>query len=324
MSIGIAIVSLAVLWNLDGRPWLDRGAALLLSSLLAMLGLTARTPEDAVGWLFLLALAALALAAIRAGDIRLDRMWSRSLVLAELQYGAALLDYRSALASLRTSRDGPRISRGRPGVGRMPVWLWRPLRSLAGAPAIVLVRVVAMVGGVVVSLAVLQDTAARLAALAGVLAVGAVDLTAPLAAVVRSPLMHRSSRVPGRLTLVAEGTIAVIATVIIGMVGFAFVYRLPGEVPASAVFFVAVAAGASSMIQARLGSPDLGAMIDRYGAERLHGSLAMRSAAPVLALFLTVSAVVSLTSHWSQGLAIFVTVSWLIVLNMTTSPKAEE
>ncbi|MFZ0013988.1 MAG: hypothetical protein WAL25_07720 [Acidimicrobiia bacterium] len=324
MSVGIAIVSLAVLWNLDGLQWLDRGTALVISVLLAMVGLTAPTPEDAVGWLLLLAVAALALAAMRSADIRLDQMWSRSLVLAELLYGAALLDYRSALASLRASRDGPRVARGKPGVGKMPVWLWRPIRSLSGAPAIVLVRLVTMVGGVVVSLAVLQDTAARLAAVAGVLAVGAVDLTAPLAAVVRSPLMHRSSRVPARLTLVTEGAIAVLATVAIGMAGFAIVYRLPGELHTPEVLAVAVAAGASSMVQARLGSPDLAAMIDRYGAERLHGSLAMRSAMPVLALFLTVSAVISLTNHWNPTLAMFVVAAWFIVLTMTTSPKAEE
>lgn len=324
MSLGIAVVSLAVLWNLDGHAWLDSGAALVISGLLVTVGITAETPEAAVGWLFLLAIGTLVLAATRAGDIRLDRMWSRSLVLAELEYGAALLDYRSALASLRSSRDGPRVPRGKPGVGRLPVWLWRPIRSLSSSPIVVLVRVLAMVGGVVVALAVLQDTAARLAAMAGVLAVGAVDLTAPVAAVVKAPLMHRSSRIPARITLVAETLVALVMTVAIGMLGYAFVYRLPGELNLVPVVAVAVAAGASSVIQARLGSPDLAAMIEQYGAERLHGILAMRSATPVLALFLTVSAVVSLTKHWAPALAIFVAFSWVFILGMTTAPKAEE
>lgn len=324
MSVGIAIVSLAVLWNLDGHAWLDRGAALLISGLLATLGITAETPEAAIGWLFLLAICSLILASTRAGDIRLDRMWSRSLILAELQYGAALLDYRSALASLRSSRDGPRVPRGKPGVGRLPVWLWRPIRSLSSSPMVVLVRIVAMVGGVVVALAVLKDPAARLAATAGVLAVGAVDLTAPLAAVVKVQLMHRSSRIPARITLVAETLVAIVMTVAIGLAGYALVHQLPGELDVAPVLAVAVAAGASSVIQARLGSPDLAAMIERYGAERLHGTLAMRSATPVLALFLTVSAVVSLTKHWTPALAIFVTIVWVFIFSMTTAPKAEE
>lgn len=90
------------------------------------------------------------------------------------------------------------------------------------------------------------------------------------------------------------------------------------------VIVIAVAAGASSVIQARLGSPDLAAMIERYGAERLHGTLAMRSAAPILALFLAVSAVVSLTKHWAPALAIVVAVAWFFILTMSTAPKVEE
>lgn len=209
-------------------------------------------------------------------------------------------------------------------MGRLPVWLWRPIRSLRSSPVVVLVRIVAMVAGVVVALAVLKDTAARLAALAGVLAVGAVDLTAPLAAVVKVPLMHRSSRIPARITLVAESLLAVVMTVGVGLLGYAFVYRLPGELNVVPVVVVAVAAGASSVIQARLGSPDLAAMIERYGAERLHGTLALRSATPVLALFLTVSAVVSLTKHWTPALAVFVAIAWVYILSRATAPKAEE
>lgn len=324
MEVGVSVVSLAVLWNVDGPWWIDRVSALVVSTLMALSVLTGGDIESLVGPLGLLALIAMVLAVLRSPDIRLDRLWSRSLVLEELQYGAALLDFRSALAALRSSRDGPRVPRRPPGPGRLPPWLWRPLRSLAGSPSLVMVRVVAMVGGVALFLVVLQDTAARLAAVAGVLALGAVDLTTPLASVVGKPLLLRSSRIPARLTLLTETLVGVLLTLAAGIIGWAIVSGVPGEPHAAAIIAVALAAGASSAVQARLGSPDLGAIISRFGPERIQGTLATRAAAPIIALLLTVSAVIALTKNWSPTLAMVVAVGWAIILSLTTKPESIE
>lgn len=322
-EVGIAVVCLAVLWNVDGPRWLDRGAAFVISALIVTAALLGETVESLLGPLGILAFLALALAVVRSPDIRFDQLWGRSRVLAELQYGAALMDYRSALASLRASRDGPRVPRGRPGTGRLPVWLWRPLRSLAGSPSLVFVRIVAMVGGVALFLSVLQDTAARLVAVAGVLAIGAVDLTTPLASVVSRPLLTRSSRIPARVTLVAETIVGITLTLGAGMAGWAIVSGIPGEVHAPAVVAVTIAAGASSVIQARLGSPDLGSIISRFGPERVQGTLATRAAAPVVALLLTVSGVIALTKSWNPVLAVLLAGGWLVILVFTTQPEPD-
>lgn len=323
-SVGILLVGLAVLWNADENRWLNRAAAFALSVLIGYAGLVGETVESLLGPLSVLAVVALIGAIARAPDIRVDRLWQRSRVLAELRHGAALLDYRSALASLRSTRDGPRVARGRPGVGRrVPVWLWRPLRSLTGSPSLVFVRVVAMIAGVAIFLAVLQDTAARLAAVAGVLAIGAVDLTTPLASVVSRPMLTRSSRIPVRVTLVAETTVGIALTLIAAIAGWAIVARIPGELPALPLIAVAVAAGGSSVIQARLGSPDLGAIISRFGPERVHGTLAMRAATPVAALLLTVSGIIALTKEWRPVLATTLLGGWVIILAVTTGAAPE-
>lgn len=323
LEIGVMAISLAVLWNVDGVRWVDRGSAIGLSALMVASALYGETVESLVGPMGLLALATLVLAAIRAADVRLDRLWERSLVLAELQYGAALLDFRSALASLRSARDGPHIPRGKSHRRHLPLWLWRPVRSLSGSPALVLVRVVAMVGGVALFLVVLKDTTARLAAIAGVLAIGAIDLTAPLASVVSKPLLVRSTRIPTRVTLVTESAIGILLTTAAGMLGWAIVSGLPGESHAPEVLAVALAAGAASTIQARLGSPDLGAIITRFGAQRVPTALATRAAAPVLALLLTVSGVISLTKKWSPALAFILVAGWVVILFMITKPESE-
>ena len=323
LELGVSVVSLSVLWNVDGIPWLDRGFALAVSALISLAALTTHPIESLLVPLGLLALVALVVAVVHAPDIRFDRLWGRSLVLAELQYGAALLDFRSALASLRSSRDGPRIPRGRPGMGRLPVWLWRPLRSLTGSPSLVMVRLVAMVAGVALFLAVLQGTTARLAAVAGVLAVGAVDLTKPLASVVDRPLLTRSSRIPARLTLLSEATIGILLTVAAGVLGWAIVSQIQGELNAPAVAAVAVAAGASSAVQARLGSPDLGMTISRFGPQRVQGVLATRAAAPIVALLLTVSGVIALTKKWSPALAAILVIGWFIILVVATRPEKD-
>jgi hypothetical protein len=323
LEVGVAVVSLAVLWNVDGRRWLDRGAALVLSGLMVLLAIYGDTVESLMGPLGLLALAALVLAAVRAPDIRLDRLWERSLVLAELQYGAALLDFRSALASLRSSRDGPHVPRGGSGRRRLPLWLWRPIRSLSGSPVLVLVRLAAMIGGVALFLVVLKDTTARLAAVGGVLAIGAVDLTTPLASIVSKPLLYRSTRIPARVTLLTEALIGIGLTLAAGMLGWVIISGLPGESHAPEVIAVALAAGAASTIQARLGSPDIGAIITRYGAQRVPTALAIRAFAPIAALLLTVSGVVSLTKNWSPALALILAGGWVFIIIMITKPESD-
>jgi hypothetical protein len=323
IEVGVAVVSLAVLWNVDGNKLLDRGGALALSALMIAEALYGASVESLVGPLGLLALVALVLAAVRAPDVRLDRLWERSLVLAELQYGAALLDFRSALASLRSSRDGPRVPRGRSGRRRLPLWLWRPIRSLTGSPALVLVRLAAMIGGVALFLVVLEDTTARLAAVAGVLAIGAVDLTAPLASIVSKPLLFRNTRIPARVTLLAESVIGILLTLMAGLLGWVIVSGLPGESHAPEVIAVALAAGAASTIQARLGSPDLGAIISRYGAQRVPTALGARAAAPILALLLTVSGVISLTKNWNPVLALVLAGAWAFILILITRPEPD-
>lgn len=323
LEIGVCVVTLALLWNVDGRRWLDRSAALGLSGLIVALALYSNTVESMMGSLGLVALAALVLAALRAPDVRLDRLWERSLVLAELQYGAALLDFRSALASLRSSRDGPRVPRGGSGRRRLPLWLWRPTRSLAGSPALVLVRLAATIGGVALFLVVLKDTTARLASVAGVLAIGAVDLTTPLASIVSKPLLFRSTRIPSRVTLLAEALIGIIATLVAGLLGWLIISGLPGESHAPEVIAVALAAGAASAIQARLGSPDIGAIVERYGPQRVPTALATRAAAPVIALLLTVSGVISLTKHWSPVLAVILAGGWAIIITQITRPEPD-
>jgi hypothetical protein len=322
-ELGVSVVSLAVLWNVDGMPWLDRGFAVLVSALIATSALTGQSIESQLGPLGLLALVVFIMAVVRAPDIRFDRLWGRSLVLAELQYGAALLDFRSALAALRSSRDGPRVPRGRRGTRGLPVWLWRPLRSLRGSPSLVVVRLVAMVGGVALFLVVLQGTTARLAAIAAVLAIGAVDLTTPLASVVDRPLLTRSSRIPARLTLLSEATFGILLTVAAGVAGWAIVSQMPGELHAPAIAAVALAAGASSAVQARLGSPDLGAIITRFGPQRVQGVLATRAAGPIAALLLTVSGVAALTRQWNPSLAVILVVGWVVVLIVTTRPEKD-
>jgi hypothetical protein len=180
-----------------------------------------------------------------------------------------------------------------------------------------------MIAGVAIFLSVLQDTAARLAAVAGVLAIGAVDLTAPLASVVSRPVLTRTSRIPARLTLVAETTVGIVLTLMAAMAGWAIVARIPGELPALPLVAVAIAAGGSSVIQARLGSPDLGAIISRFGPERVHGTLAMRAATPVVALLLTVSGIIALTKDWRPVLATTLLSSWFIILAVTTGAEPE-
>jgi hypothetical protein len=290
---------------------------------MVFVALSGPTPESALGLLGLVVLAASTLAMVRAHDVRLDRLWSRSLVLAELQYGAALLDYRSALASLRSSRDGPRVPRRRRGARLLPLWLWRPMRSLTSSPTLVLARAVACVAAVAVALVVLEDSAAQLAAVAGILAVGAVDLTTPLASVVREPLLHRGSKVPQVLTLLSETLIGIILTMAAGLTGYALVAARASTPPLWAIAAVAFAAGGSSTIQARLGSPDIGAIVDRFGPERIRGSLAMRSSAPVLLLFLTVGGLAALTRQWVPIIAEALVFTWVIVLMNVTKPKAE-
>lgn len=322
-ELGVSVVSLAVLWNVDGNAWLDRGFAVAVSALIVAAVLVGRAVESLMGPLGLLAFLALIVALVRAPDVRFDRLWGRSLVLAELQYGAALMDFRSALAALRSSRDGPRVPRGRAGTGGLPVWLWRPLRSLIGSPSLVMMRLVAMVGGVALFLVVLRGTTARLAAIAAVLAIGAVDLTTPLASVVARPLLTRSSRIPTRLTLLSEATLGILLTVAAAVAGWAIVSQMPGELHAPAIVAVAGAAGAASAVQARLGSPDLGMIITRFGPQRVQGVLATRAAAPIAALLLTVSGVAALTREWNSTLAVILVVGWVIVLYVATRPEKD-
>ncbi len=324
IEAGVAIVCLSLLWNVDGAWLVDRIAAIVLAIGMAIAATGGATPEQHVGALGLLALAALVLAVLRAPDLRLDQLWNRSTVLAELQYGAALADYRSALSALRSVRDGPRVPRGRPGSGHVPVWLWRPVRSLAGSPPLVLLRVGAMIGGVVVILTMLEGTAARLAALAGLLAVAAVDFTTPLASVVRNPLLHRSSRIPERITLFAESSVGLILTLTAGMAGFALVARTAHPPAAWAVAAIALAAGGSSVVQARLANPDITSIIDRFGPQQVQTTLAVRAATPVVLLFLTVGGVVAMTAGRHPVLGQVLIVGWIIVLATTTQPKPEE
>lgn len=324
IAIGVAIVCLAVLWNVDGPFLLDRIGAIALAVGMAAVAVSGATPEAHVGLLGLLALASVVLAFVRAPDVRVDRLWNRSLVLAELQYGAALADYRSALASLRSARDGQRIPRGRPGSGHLPVWLWRPLRSLSGSPMLVFVRVIAMVGGVALALVFLDGVAAQLAAVAGILAVTAVDFTTPLASVVRHPILHRSSRIPERITLVTEATVGIALTVIAGLIGYALVARITSVPQIWAVGAIALAAGGSSTVQARLGNPDIGSMIDRLGPDRVQNTLAIRAAVPVVLLFLTVGGVAAMARSPHPIIGQLLLAGWVIAIVTTTQPKAEE
>lgn len=180
-----------------------------------------------------------------------------------------------------------------------------------------------MTAGVAVMLGVLEDTTARLAGVAGVLAVGAIDLTTPLASVVDRPLLSRSSRIPARLTLLSEATVGILITFMAGLIGWAMVSQIPGELHASPVVAVAIAAGAASAVQARLGSPDLGATITRFGPQRVQGVLATRAAAPIAALLLTVSGVIALTKQWRPALAAILAIGWVIILVVTTRPETD-
>lgn len=324
VEAGVSIVCLAVLWNVDGGWLIDRLAAVTLAGFMAFAALGGATPEAHLGLMGLITLAALILAVVRAPDLRVDHLWTRSLVLAELQYGAALADYRSALAALRSARDGQRVARGRPGSGRLPVWLWRPFRSLGGSPWMVLIRVVGMVGGVALTLILLDGVAAQLAAVAGILAVTAVDFTTPLASVVAHPILNRGSRIPERITLVAESAVGIGLTLVAGLIGFAIANATSGAQHAVSIAAIALAAGASSTVQARLGNPDIASIIDRLGPERVQTTLAIRAAVPVVLLFLTVGGVVAITRSPHPILSQVLVFGWVIVIVLTTQPKAEE
>jgi hypothetical protein len=322
---GVAIVCLAVLWNVDGGWMIDRLGALAIAGGMAYAAITGGSPEEHIGLLGLLTLASLVLAFIRAPDLRMDQLWTRSLVLAELQYGAALADYRSALSALRSARDGQRVRRGRKsGSGLLPIWLWRPMRSLSGSPWMVFLRVVVMIGGVAGALIVLDGVAAQLAAVAGILAITAVDFTTPLASVVSHPILNRASRIPERITLVAESAVGIVLTLVAGMIGFAIATSVSGVDHALAVAAIALVAGGSSVVQARLGNPDIAAIIDRLGPERVQTSLAIRAATPVVLLFLSVGAIVAMAKSPSPFLGQVLIVGWVIVIAATTQPRPEE
>jgi hypothetical protein len=108
-----------------------------------------------------------------------------------------------------------------------------------------------------------------------------------------------------------------------GLLGWVIVSGLPGESHAPEVIAVALAAGAASTIQARLGSPDLGAIISRYGAQRVPTALGARAAAPILALLLTVSGVISLTKNWNPVLALVLAGAWAFILILITRPEPD-
>lgn len=76
-------------------------------------------------------------------------------------------------------------------------------------------------------------------------------------------------------------------------------------------------------MQARLGGPDLGAMINRYGAQRVQSTLALRAGGPILALLLTVSGVIYLTKQWAPGLAMVLAAGWAIALSLMTRPETD-
>ena len=324
LEAGVAIVCLAVLWNVDGGWIIDRLGAVAIGAAMAYAVTEGGTPQANLATLGLLTLASLVLAFIRAPDLRVDQLWTRSLVLAELQYGAALADYRSALGALRSARDGPRVRRGRPGSGSLPVWLWRPIRSLTGSPWMVFLRVIVMTGGVAAVLLLLEGVAAQLAAVAGVLAVTAVDFTTPLASVVSHPILNRGSRIPERLTLVAESAVGIVLTLAAGMIGLAISSGLSDMRHVVAVAAMSLAAGGSSTVQARLGSPDIASIIDRLGPDRVQMTLAVRAAAPVILLFLSAGGIVAIAKAPHPVLTQVLVVGWVIVLGVTTRPKAEE
>jgi hypothetical protein len=304
---------------------IDRLGAIAIAAGMVYAAVAGGTPEAHIGLLGLLALASLVLAFVRAPDLRMDQLWTRSLVLAELQYGAALADYRSALAALRSARDGQRVRRGRrSGSGWLPVWLWRPLRSLSGSPWMVFLRVFVMIAGVAGALVLLDGVASQLAAVAGILAITAVDFTTPLASVVSHPILNRASRIPERITLVAESAVGIVLTLAAGMIGFAVAASFTNVDHALAIGAIALVAGGSSVVQARLGNPDIAAIIERVGPDRVQSSLAIRAATPVVLLFLSVGAIVAIAKSPSPILIQLLIVGWVVTLAATTQPRPEE
>ena len=227
-------------------------------------------------------------------DAPVETLWSRALAFESLRSAVQTADFRRVVLDLRNVADQPAVGRSASlGLGWLPTQIWRYLAAVrhVAVPHVARLAVSLVLVGVLLSSDV--DQGIVILGVAGSLALLGLELTGPLASTAdhltlamhyrRGSVTVLGSQVA--LTLVLAALLASGAAVMaVALGGLDSDGRL-----LTGLALLALAGGLSATIQARLGSPNLVELLDRYGPDLLGLVLWLRAlAGPLLLLAATV------------------------------------
>ena len=304
VAVGVAPVALAVLWTTDsGNLRRDRATAVVGSVAMAVVMLAMGSTWNRTFIIFGLAALYLLIGVIRSIDIPLAVLWHRSSAMNDLLVSTTFLDAPGAIKALRSVRDGTKVRRiHQPGRRLMPLAVWHTIRSIAGSPTPVFVRL----GFTPIVLAVLtsylDSTNTRLLAAGAVLFVATTDSTAPLGAVVEQPLSSRSYRFGTRILLTTHVVIAMVITTALAGAGWLLATIGGSPTELRSLLAVALVAAAAGALQTRLSSPNLNKLINKLGAQVLSSVMAGMATLPFVVLIVSTISIARLDSGIGIGL----------------------
>lgn len=237
-----------------------------------------------------LALASVVGAVLCLEQAPIDRLWARARALETLRSSMQTVDFQKMLLDVRSVSDSKRslgLALARPF---MPTPVWRQVSALQHGLAGQLMRLVSA-GGLVAVLVRYADLSQGIVALtiAGALAVIGVDLAVPIAATAdQIPFLVHYRNGSGRV-LQGQMFTAVVLGLAIGAVVTSGLWA-SGTKAALGALLLAFVATLAALMQARLGSPDVGSWAANYGPSFLGPMLWIRAlSGPVLLVLATIS-----------------------------------
>ncbi len=315
LGVGMMLLALAVLWSTTGeRRVADRLVAVACSAVPVVATVLVPAGSAFVEMSALaVGVAAAGYAVRRSTAIPVPVLWARSRGLVDLRVSATLLDLRSVLSELRFFRDGPRVHRRMLVLGRRrPLSVWRSVRSLSSAPAVALIRVIAIAPVIALGFTVVPGTNAQFMVGAALLFVAAIDLAEPIASLAAKPILSNIASVRWIALLSGHLNVMLAAVGALALVGSTLADVWSAAPPFWPWLGLAAGVAIATSLQARNGPPNIAKILDAVGFFGLGRVLAVRGLIPFV---VTLAAIIGMT-RVARNEVTLIDGSWIAVMSL--------